>query len=68
LSGPFPYGLIERYALAVVAPVLNDEGEPIDPARWNQNLMDLPVVEDQNSSSFTAVEIETISALGSFTL
>jgi integrase len=44
----------------VVATVLNAKGNSIYDVKWNHEYMDVPVVEDQNTPSFTASEIETI--------
>lgn len=45
---------------SVVASVLNDKDEPIYVVKWNSEYMDVPVVEEQNTPSFTAAEVETI--------
>jgi hypothetical protein len=55
--------VVENYLAvikSVVASVLNDKGEPVYSVKWNHNFIDLPVVEEQNTPSFTAAEIETI--------
>ena len=54
---------IENYLAvikSVVASVLNDKGEPVYAVKWNSEYMDLPVIEEQDTPSFTAAEIEDI--------
>jgi integrase len=45
---------------SVVASVLNEKGEPVYPVTWDNDFMDVPVIEDQNTPTFTAAEVETI--------
>ena len=57
---------IENYLAvikSVVASRLNEKGEPVYEVKWDANFMDVPLVEDQNTPSFTAGEIETIISL-----
>jgi integrase len=54
---------IENYLAIVkmvVASVLNEKDEPVYPVKWNHEVMDLPIVESQDTPTFTAAEIETI--------
>jgi integrase len=46
----------------VVASVKNDRGERVYPVQWDSAYMDVPLVKDQRTPSFTAAEIETILA------
>jgi integrase len=52
----------------VVASALNEKDEPLYPIKWNHEVMDLPVIDDQNTPAFTAEEVATIldKAEGSF--
>jgi integrase len=54
---------IENYLQVVkmvVASVLNEKDEPVYTVKWKHSVMDLPEVKEQDTPSFTAVEIETI--------
>jgi integrase len=48
---------------SVVASVRNEQGNSTYNVKWNAEYMDVPVVEDQNTPSFTATEIEAILSL-----
>jgi integrase len=48
----------------VVASILNDKDAPAYPVKWNNKVLDLPVVKEQDTPSFTAAEIETIISKG----
>jgi integrase/recombinase XerD len=43
---------------AVVASLVNDEGEPIYPRKWNHDFIDLPTVRDQHQPTLSQGEIE----------
>lgn len=54
---------IENYLQVVkmvVASVKDKKGAEVYPVKWDSEYMDVPVIEDQNTPSFTAAEIETI--------
>ena len=47
---------------SVVASVKDDRGGEVYEVKWDSTYMDVPLVEDQNTPSFTASEVETIIA------
>jgi integrase len=54
---------IENYLQVVkmvVASVKDKKGAELYPVKWDSEYMDVPMIEDQNTPSFTAAEIETI--------
>ena len=44
----------------VVASAIGDDGEPLSPRTWNHEFIDMPLVVNQRTPSFTAIEIEQI--------
>lgn len=44
----------------IVGSLLNDEGEPIYPRKWNNEFIDLPVVENQRQPVFTGEEVSKL--------
>ena len=54
----------------VVASAVNDRGEQIYPLKWNHDFMDMPIVKNQRTPTFTAEEINTIisEAQGQYSL
>ncbi len=47
---------------AVVASVIDQDGEQLHPVKWNHNFMDLPEIRDQKTPAFTAEEVAGIIA------
>lgn len=45
---------------AVVASAIDENGEAIYPVKWNHDFMDLPEITDQNTPTFTSVEVSDI--------
>jgi integrase len=54
----------------VVASAVNDKGEQIYPLKWNHDFMDLPIVGNQRTPTFTTEEINAIisEAQGQYSL
>ena len=46
----------------VVASAINDKGDEIYPVKWNHDFIDLPVIKNQRTPTFSAEEISTIIA------
>jgi integrase len=44
----------------VVASVLDEEGEPVYPRKWNHDFIDLPTIGEQDQPAFTAKQISAI--------
>jgi integrase len=49
-----------QIAKIVVASAVNEEGDQIYPRKWNHEFIDLPVVTDQRTPTFTAEEVAKI--------
>jgi hypothetical protein len=45
---------------AVVASLVNDEGEPVFPRKWNHEFIDLPTVNEQHQPTLSKEEIEPL--------
>jgi integrase len=45
---------------AVVASLVNDDGEPVFPRKWNHEFIDLPVVKNQHQPTLSKDQIEAI--------
>jgi len=46
----------------VVGSAINDKGEEIYPVKWNHDFIDLPVIKNQRTPTFSAEEISSIIA------
>jgi integrase len=46
----------------VVASVINEDGEPVYPVKWNSDFMDMPDIGDQRKPVFTEKEVTSIIA------
>jgi hypothetical protein len=44
----------------VVASAVDDDGEELHPAKWKNDVIDLPEFKNQRQPCFTAAEVETI--------
>lgn len=47
---------------SVIASAIDTDGELLYPRTWNADFLDCPTVRDQNTPSFTALEVEAILA------
>jgi len=45
---------------AVVASLMNDDGEPVFPRKWNHDFIDVPVVKNQHQPTLSKDQIEAI--------
>ena len=53
---------IVGFVKIVVASIVDDEGNPIYPRKWNHEFMDLPTLGKQNRPTFTGEQVEQIIA------